>query len=371
VLPCTGERGQHGDGASCGSAIVAALYAVVDADDCWRGGGVVVGEAFDVVDRDAGQGGNVVGWIFSDALAKLIEAAGPASDVVLIVEVVADDDVHHAKRERGVGAGIDGDVPVRGASGAGGVGVDDDELCAIAPRFFDEGPEMDVVAVDVCGPGDDELRLREGFGIGAEFAAVDRDERLASGFRADGAVELRGAKAMEEASIHRAVIQDADGAGVGVGQDRFGSVLAGDGGEAGRDGREGFIPGDALEGFRFASMGQRSFGDAGATAHGVEETVGRVDAVEVFRYFTAEKAAGDGMVGVAAEFGRLSGLVDGDEDSTGVGAVVGADGMDCPGGHRNRVQGTGCRVQGNDQGIGTREQGIASREPGRGAESAG
>jgi hypothetical protein len=99
--------------------------------------------------------------------------------------------MHHAQRESRVGAGIDRNVPVRGAGGACGVGIDDDELCAVAAGFFDEGPEMNIVAVDVGGPGDDELGLRKGFGIGAQFAAVDGDQGLATGLRADGAVELR------------------------------------------------------------------------------------------------------------------------------------------------------------------------------------
>jgi len=34
--------------------------------------------------------------------------------------------------------------------------------------------------------------------------------------------------------------------------------------------------------------GAASFGNAGAAAHGIEETVGRVDAVEILRYFAAE-----------------------------------------------------------------------------------
>ena len=157
--------------------------------------------------------------------------------------------MHHAESESGIGARIDGDVPVRGAGRACCVGIDDDQLCAVAARFLDEGPEVNIVAVDVRGPGDDELRLRKGFGVGAEFAAVDGDEGLATGFGADGAIELRRAETMEETAIHRTIIQDANGAGVGVRQDRFGSVFAGDGGEAGRYGVEGFIPGDAFEGF--------------------------------------------------------------------------------------------------------------------------
>jgi hypothetical protein len=117
VFPRAGEGGQHGDGARGCAAVVAALHAVVEADDGGRGGGVFAGEALDVGDGDAGPvRGDALGRIFGDALAQLIEAAGPAGDIVLVEEPVAHDDVHHAQGESGVGAGVDGDVPVRGAA---------------------------------------------------------------------------------------------------------------------------------------------------------------------------------------------------------------------------------------------------------------
>ena len=345
MLPCAGERGQHGDSARGGSAVVAALHAVVEADDGGLGSRVIAREAFDVGDGDAGDRGDAIGRVFGDALAELVEAAGPAGDVILIEEAIADDDVHHAEREGGVGAGVDGDVPVRGARGAGGVGVKDDEPGAVAAGFFDEGPEVDVIAVDIGGPGEDELRVREGFGVGAELAAVNGDEGLAAGFGANGAIELRGAETVEEAAIHGAVAELADGAGIGVGQDRFRSVLAGDCGQARGDGIESFVPGDALEGFCFAAVRQHGFGHAGAAAHGIEKAVGRVDAVEIFGDFAAEEPAGDGVIRVAAKLGGAAGFVNGDEDPAGVGAVMRADSMDGPG-HSDRVQRSGCRVEG-------------------------
>ena len=249
MFPRANQRGQYSDGARGGSAIVTALDAVVEADNGGLGRRVVTGEALDVRNGDAGDRGNAVWRVFVGALAELIEAGGPARDVILIEEAVANDDVHHSEREGGIGTGIDGDVPVGGARGARGVGVDDDEPGAIAARFFNEGPEVDVVAVNVGRPGEDQLRVRESFGVGTELAAINGDEGLAAGLRADGAVELRGAETVEEAAIHGTVAELAYGAGIGIRQDRFGAVLAGDGGEAGRDGVEGFVPGDALERF--------------------------------------------------------------------------------------------------------------------------
>jgi hypothetical protein len=60
----------------------------------------------------------------------------------------------------------------------------------------------------------------------------------------------------------------------------------------------------------------------------MEETVGGVFVIEVAGDFAAEEAAGDGMVGVAAETAAVILLVDIDEERAGVGAIEGADGVD-------------------------------------------
>jgi hypothetical protein len=64
--------------------------------------------------------------------------------------------MHEGEREHGVGSGADGEVVVGDCGGARSVGIDDDEARTVAPGLFDEGPEVDVVAVDVRAPGDDE-----------------------------------------------------------------------------------------------------------------------------------------------------------------------------------------------------------------------
>ena len=168
-------------------------------------------------------------------------------DVVGVEQVLADDDVHHAEGERDVGAGIDGQIPVGAGGGAGAVRIDDHQLGAVAARFLDEGPEVDVVAVDVRAPGDDVARVRELLRLGAELGAVHRLDADFPGDGADGAVQLRGAQAMKEAAVHGRAVEHAERAAVGVRKNGFGAVLARDLLEAGGDFVERFVPGDALE----------------------------------------------------------------------------------------------------------------------------
>jgi hypothetical protein len=127
---------------------------------------------------------------------------------------------------------------------------------------------------------------------------------------------------VEEATIHAAEVEGSAGAGVAVGEDGFGAVFAGDTVQAVGDFGEGFIPGDA---------GEMSFSFGACAAERVEETAGRVFVFEIAGYFGAEKAARDGMSGIASETAAVILLVDIDEQRAGVGAIEGADGMDCAG----------------------------------------
>jgi hypothetical protein len=153
---------------------------------------------------------------------------GHGVDVGAVFKPFVEDDVHHAEGERRVGAGADGDVPVGKRGGAGAVGVDDDEACAIAAGLLDHGPQMDVVAVDVRAPGEDELGKAEVFGGSAELFSVDGVPGHAAGLRTDGAVQAAGAQAVKEAAVHGAVTEYADGARIAVGQDGLGAVFVAD-----------------------------------------------------------------------------------------------------------------------------------------------
>ena len=53
---------------------------------------------------------------------KLLCAHGVLIDVGAVFEAFGEDDMHHAKRERGVGPGMNGDVPVGELRGAESVG---------------------------------------------------------------------------------------------------------------------------------------------------------------------------------------------------------------------------------------------------------
>src|SRR5580693_5061928 len=169
MFPGTDERGEHGNGAGGGATILRALDAVVHANDRRSDGGVVTSQLLDVLRRYACVARDALRGVFGGAAFELVETVRVSGDIIAVAKRVADEDVHEPKGKGGIGSGPDGDVPVSQARGPGRIGIDDDEPGALAPGLFDHRPEMDVVAVDVGPPGDDETGVAEGFGVGAEL----------------------------------------------------------------------------------------------------------------------------------------------------------------------------------------------------------
>ena len=229
----------------------------------------------------------------------------------------ADDDVHHGERQRDIAARIDEEVLVAGRAGAIAVRVDGVELRAVAPRFHDERPEVDVGAEDVRAPGEDQLGVAELLGLGAVAHAERLRQSHAAGRGTDGAVEPRGAEAVEEAAVHAAAVEQAHGAGVAVGQDGFGAELVRDRAQAFGDGVERFVPGDALEASR--ALGAHA-------ALRIEQPLRVIFALEILRHFAAEEAARYGVVRIAAQTGGMV-VLHGDQERAAVRAIQRTHGM--------------------------------------------
>ncbi len=114
------------------------------------------------------------------------------------------------------------------AAGAVTVRIDDVEFGAVAPRFHDERPQVDVGSENIRAPGDDELGVPELLRLGAVADAERFGHAGHAGGGADGAVEPRRAQAMEKAAVHAAEIQIAHRSGVAVRQDGFRAEFGGD-----------------------------------------------------------------------------------------------------------------------------------------------
>ena len=91
-------------------------------------GCVLPRQGHDVLCRNAGDLRHALGRVFSRACSELVVPDRVALDVVLVDEAFGNDDVHHAERERRIGAHARAHVPVGLLRGARTLRVDDDNL---------------------------------------------------------------------------------------------------------------------------------------------------------------------------------------------------------------------------------------------------
>src|ERR1700729_2175972 len=93
-------------------------------------------------------------------------------------------------------------MPVGHACRTSAEWVDNHQPGALAPCFFDEGPQVNVIAVDIRGPRDDVPGMAEVFRIRAQLRPVDRYKGTPACRRTERAIELRGAEPVKEPAIH-------------------------------------------------------------------------------------------------------------------------------------------------------------------------
>ncbi len=211
------------------------------------------------------------------------------------------------------------------------VRVDRDEPRAAPLRFLRARPEVHVGRDRIAAPDQDQPAVLELLEVHAEGSADGRGPAGLAGGRTDRAVEQRRAQPMEEAAVHRAVLQQAHRAGVAVRQDGLRAVgRRGDVREPVGDGRERLVPRDARE---------AAFALATDAAHRMQHALVRVRAVEVAGHLRAQHAGRGRMVGRTADGDRAA-VLDGGQQRAGVGAVVRARAAhDMPSGRRRRLNG--------------------------------
>ena len=226
-----------------------ALEAVIEPDQGGADRRVFAGQPLDVAVRQPGDGGDFRHRILAQRpLAQLIGPETKALQVIVILQAIAPQDVHDSQGQGGVGAGADRQPPVAARSRLAAVGVDGDDAGAGLAGLVHQRPQVNVGDAGVGAPVDDVAAVDHGLGVDGGAGAERDIAACGPGGGADGAVQERGAQAVEEAAVQAGALQLAHRAGVAVRQDRLRPVGgAGDLVEALGDGRDGLVPGDARE----------------------------------------------------------------------------------------------------------------------------
>ena len=202
MAPGAGERRQAGDGAHRGGAAGTAVEAVVETDGARAGAAVVARQLADRLGGQAGDGGSPVGRPFAHALGQRLEAEGVSGNVIVVEQVFGDQHLHHRQRQRAVGAGHRGEVKVGLGGGLGAPRVDHHEARAAALGLLHVAPAVQVRDHRIATPHDDQPGIDDGLRIHADGAADAGLPARGAGRGTDGAIEQRGAEAVEEAPVH-------------------------------------------------------------------------------------------------------------------------------------------------------------------------
>ena len=92
------------------------------------------------------------------------------------------------------------------------------KTCPVASRLLHHRPQMNVIAVDIRAPGDNQLCQLVVFGGRPQLFSIHQVPRDPASFGADRAVELASAQAVKETPVHRPEPQHADRPRIAVGQ---------------------------------------------------------------------------------------------------------------------------------------------------------
>ena len=237
----------------------------------------------------------------------------------MIDQVLGDQHVHHPERERGVGTRHQRQVLMAFFGGGASVRIDRDQFRAPPLRLLRPRPEVQVRHDRVAAPDQDQATVLELLDVGADRRADGGGPARLAGRRADRPVEQRRAEAVEEAAVHRAVLQESHRAGVRIGDDCLRSVARG------RDGRK--FRGDRVERLVPADPLEAAFALAADTLHRMQHALVGIRALEVMGDLGAQHAGGGGMVGGAANLDRAA-VLDRHLQRARVGAVVRARAAD-------------------------------------------
>ena len=312
MAPRADERGQAGHGAHRVAARGIALDGDAHPDDRGLGGGEFAGQGPDIAGGKPGDPGHPVRVEAGRAGFQILVADCVVLDIVAVDQVLGDDHVDHAERERRVGAGPDREMPVRLPGGAGGDRIDDHDPGAAALRLGDERPVMQIGADRVDRPQHDVSRMDEALRVHRRSRAAGHEERRDGGGIAERALRHRRPHLVEERIARVQPVQDPFGAEIAVRQDRGATVAVDDFAPAPGNLPQRLVPGNRLE--RPRPLG------AGAAQRG-KHPVLAVHPVLVVVHLDAKPAAGERVVRVAPHRDRPA-VAHRRQHRAGIGTIV-------------------------------------------------
>ncbi|NYH14028.1 hypothetical protein GGD41_001256 [Paraburkholderia bryophila] len=313
--PCTRKRRQTGNGAHGIAAAAHSLQAVVHPDRGLLRAAVESRKIDDHVLVDATNLGDARWRIAQRTGLQLSETHGMFGDVRMIEQVLRDQHVHHAERQRAVRAGFQRNVLMAFFRGQRTIRIDRDQPCAPPLGLLGARPEMQVRRDRIRAPDQDDLALGEELGQHADARAVGVFQPGCAGRGADSTVQLRRAEFVEEPLGDAVALNQTHRSGVAVRQDRFRGA-AGNLGQAGCGEFERLIPTD-----RFKT----TLAFTADALHWRSQTTRMMHPLRIAADFGTQRALRRRMIGIADHLDRPT-IFHGDAHRAGVRAIVGTHG---------------------------------------------
>ena len=260
---------------------------------------------------DAADRCDFAGIVAARALAEFLEAQRMAAHVVVVDEIVANQYVHQAERERRVGSRQQGNVRVAFLCGERAIRIDGDEPRPEPLGLLRPGPKMHARGDGVAPPENDEFRLVGQLHIDADPRAQGNFMARRARRRTDRTIQQARAQPVKEALGHRFALHQAHRSCVTVRLDLL-WVMRRNRAEVPRDGRDGFIPADPLE---------APFPLLAYAAQRMKQSIGVIGSLGVARHFRAEHAGRRSVVGRSGHFEGDT-VLDMHVERAGVGTIV-------------------------------------------------
>ena len=265
-------------------------------------------------------------------LAQILPPIRALGKIRAILHPIAKQHMHHRQRQQPIRPRVNDQVLIRQRRRARFERINDDQLRALAASLFNERPKVNVVAMHVAAPHQDQTRMRKIFRRRAQLHTVHTRQRRPASARADRAIQLRSSQPVKEPPVHRPVSKLPNRSRIAVGQNALRPVLRRNQFQFQPYQHQRFVPRHGLECLRFTSLWQRTFRHATLPAHGHKQTLRRVHAIQIPCHLAAQKSACHRVRRITLHLQRAPGqLIHRHQHATRVRAVVRANRMHLPG----------------------------------------
>ena len=314
-LPTPADSGQGGNAANRHGAVAIAGQATTDLDQGRLGCSIGPCQITDRISRKPADGSHLLRPAIRQNLAtKFLKTNHVVTDKCLIQQPFCHHHLQHPQGQGAVTARLDDDRPVHGLTGGGLVGINGPDLCPLFPGRLGGSHAVDTGGSSIQPPEDNQVTLAALCRIKGRGIPHHRLPAVILGRGTDGAGQTAGPQLMKK-GMAAVTLHQPHGTGIGIGQDRLGTILRNDLLPAGADPLHRLVPADRRKMSAPLGTGPQQWSG---------QTLRRMHGLLVLPHLAADQPLGNRMVRVSLDLNHLV-VFNGYQQTAGIRAVIGAD----------------------------------------------